>query len=322
MRVLTIFCCVALISNAGRAQTPAADRVLAVQVMLDRAGFSPGEIDGRAGPNLWRALTAFQRASGLAETGEADDPTWQLLDTQTEGHAPLITYTVTGKDLDGPFAPYIPADMMQQARLKNLGYRNALEAIAEKFHANTGLLRRLNRQATFSTGDEIRVPNVEPMDLTALDASNRRGAQARPRASGVGGGITIVVTEATGAATVEDESGKVLFHAPVTSGSQHDPLPVGHWQVTVVQPMPSFNYNPDLFWDADPNHAKARIAPGPNNPVGAIWIGLSAKHYGIHGTPEPSKVGHTQSHGCVRLTNWDALRLARWAQPGTRVVFR
>ena len=111
----------------------------------------------------------------------------------------------------------------------------------------------------------------------------------------------------------------MLFHAPVTSGSEHDPLPIGTWKVTSVEQMPAFNYNPDLFWDADPKHAKARIPPGPNNPVGTVWIDLSKEHYGIHGTPEPSKIGHTQSHGCVRLTNWDAQRLARWARPGTTV---
>ena len=134
--------------------------------------------------------------------------------------------------------------------------------------------------------------------------------------------VTIYVTKATSALTVEDAGGKMLFHAPVTSGSEHDPLPIGQWKVTTVQRMPTFNYNPDLFWDADPKHAKATIPSGPNNPVGTIWIDLTKEHYGIHGTPEPSTVGHTQSHGCVRLTNWDVQRVARWARPGTPVIFR
>ena len=313
-----------LIANTGRAQAPDVDRVLAVQVMLDRAGFSPGEIDGRAGPNLQRALTGFQRASDLAETGEADDATWQMLESRMQGQPLLIPYIVTQSEIDGPFTPDIPADLMQQAELKNLGYRNSLEAVAEKFHVNPTLLRRLNPQSTFARpGDEITVPNVEPMDLTALTKRTPRGSQPSVGTTGAAdGGVRIVVTAALGAATVEDQYGNVLFQAPVTSGSEHDPLPVGNWQVTVVQPMPVFNYNPDLFWDADRSHAKARIAPGPNNPVGTIWIGLSAEHYGIHGTPEPSRIGHTQSHGCVRLTNWDALRLARWAQPGTKVIFQ
>ena len=318
-----IFCCVALISNALNAEAPEVDRVLAVQVMLDRAGYSPGEIDGRAGPNLQRAITGFQRASGLAETGEADDPTWQMLESRMNGQPLFVPYSVTQKEIDGPFTADIPADLMRQAQLKQLGYRNALEAVAEKFHASPTLLRRLNPESTFShPDDEIIVPNVEPMELATLEANSRRGRQSPPSAKAAEPAVTIVVTVATSTATVEDESGNVLFQAPVTSGSERDPLPAGNWQVTVVQRMPAFNYNPELFWDADPGHAKARIAPGPNNPVGTIWIGLSAEHYGIHGTPEPSKIGHTQSHGCVRLTNWDALRLARWAQPGTKVVFR
>ncbi len=110
--------------------------------------------------------------------------------------------------------------------------------------------------------------------------------------------------------------------APVTSGSEHDPLPIGQWKVLSVNWMPPFSYNPDLFWDADPSHTKARIKPGPNNPVGAVWIDIDKEHYGIHGTPEPSKVGHTQSHGCVRLTNWDAARLAALVAPGTPVIFK
>ena len=134
--------------------------------------------------------------------------------------------------------------------------------------------------------------------------------------------MTIAVTKSTSALTVEDASGRVVFHAPVTSGSEHDPLPIGNWKVTSVNVMPPFHYNPDLFWDANPSHSKAKIAAGPNNPVGIAWIDLNKEHYGIHGTPQPSRIGHVQSHGCVRLTNWDVQRLLKWAQPGTAVIFR
>lgn len=113
-----------------------------------------------------------------------------------------------------------------------------------------------------------------------------------------------------------------MFYAPVTSGSEHDPLPVGAWAVTAVQHNPTFNYNPDLFWDANPAHSKAKIPPGPNGPVGVTWIGLNKEHYGIHGSPEPGLIGRTTSHGCVRLTNWDAARLAGLVKKGTPVVFR
>jgi lipoprotein-anchoring transpeptidase ErfK/SrfK len=134
--------------------------------------------------------------------------------------------------------------------------------------------------------------------------------------------VRIVVTRRTSALSVEDDDGRVLFQAPVTTGSSHDPLPIGKWKVTGVQQSPPFHYNPDLFWDANPSHSKARIAPGPNNPVGVAWIDISKEHYGIHGTSEPSTVGHTQSHGCVRLTNWDVRRVLTWAKTGTLVIFQ
>ena len=121
--------------------------------------------------------------------------------------------------------------------------------------------------------------------------------------------------------TVTDGAGKVLMYAPVTSGSEHDPLPIGEWKVTGVQRDPKFHYNPDLFWDAEPGHSKATIPAGPNNPVGVVWVDISKPHYGLHGTPEPATIGKTESHGCVRLTNWDAARLASLVKPGTRVVF-
>jgi lipoprotein-anchoring transpeptidase ErfK/SrfK len=133
--------------------------------------------------------------------------------------------------------------------------------------------------------------------------------------------VTVTVSRASSALTVEDAGGRTILYAPVTTGSEHDPLPVGEWKVTGIQFNPAFNYNPDLFWDADPSHAKAKIPAGPNNPVGLVWIDLSKEHYGIHGTPEPASIGRSQSHGCVRLTNWDALRLAGLVKPGTRVVF-
>jgi lipoprotein-anchoring transpeptidase ErfK/SrfK len=113
----------------------------------------------------------------------------------------------------------------------------------------------------------------------------------------------------------------VLLQAPVTVGSEHDPLPIGEWAVAGLWPNPVFHYNPELFWDAEPSHSKAHIQPGPNNPVGVMWIGLTREHYGLHGAPEPSRVGHTVSHGCVRLTNWDVLRVAAHVTKGTRVVF-
>ena len=303
---------------------------LAVQVMLDRAGFSPGEIDGRAGQNVKRALTAFQRAQGLMETGAPDQATWDRLTQQAGQQTPLTQYEITAADVQGPFESAIPADLMEQSKLKTLGYTSALEAIAEKFHASPRLLQQVNAGATFTTaGERILVPNVEPFAPPAASVQEPQGRRGRgaqrgnaARGEAAGETTTIAVTKSTSSLTVEDASGRVISHAPVTSGSEHDPLPIGTWKVTTIHSMPVFNYNPQLFWDANPKDSKARIPAGPNNPVGVAWIDLSKEHYGIHGTGEPSRIGHVQSHGCVRLTNWDVVRVMQWARPGTTVVFR
>lgn len=274
----------------------AAPDIMATQVLLDRAGFSPGEIDGRGGRNTQTAIRAFEAANKttVAEAlAAASEPA-------------TIRYTITAEDASAPLVPSIPEDMMEKAKLTRLEYTSMIEMLGERFHASPSLLKRLNPKAQFAAGEEIVVPNVVVVSAE----------QAKPVPN-----ITVTVSKATSALTVTDAAGQVLMHAPVTSGSQHDPLPIGSWTVTAVARNPSFNYNPDLFWDADPTHAKAKVPPGPNGPVGLVWIDISKPHYGIHGTPEPSTVGHTTSHGCVRLTNWDALKLAAMVGKGTKVEF-
>ena len=310
-----------------------ARRGLALQVALDRAGFSPGEIDGAPGTNTDRAMAAFKGAKGNTELGDAYSN-------------PVTNYTISADDVAGPFIDQLPEDMMEKAKLPTLGYTSVLELLAERFHASPKLLQRLNPNAKFAEGESITVPNVEPFiapgakttaqqtDAIPASGSAVEGSKktTRPDATRAGGtaapnrapekGLTVTVTDRTKTLEVQNAAGEVIFHAPVTVGSENDPLPVGEWKVNGVGRNPVFNYNPKLFWDADASHAKAKVPAGPNNPVGVVWIDLSKEHYGIHGTPEPSRVGYTESHGCIRLTNWDAMRLAELVSPGTKVILR
>lgn len=276
-----------------------------LQVLLNRAGFSPGVIDGKPGSNTWKALQAFQAAHDLPVTGKPDDVTWENL-LAAGGNQMVVPYTITREDVDGPFIPRLPADMQEKAKLEVLAYTSPLEMLAERFHTTPEFLQALNPGARFAAGETLRVPNARHVSTEPQEGRDD---------------VRVVVSKSQGTLTVE-RGDDVLFFAPVTSGSEHDPLPLGDWKVTAVSRNPVFHYNPDLFWDADPAHSKARIAPGPNNPVGLVWIDLSKEHYGLHGTPEPSTIGKTASHGCVRLTNWDALTVAGLVRKGTPVHFR
>ena len=270
--------------------------VLRAQVLLARSHFSCGEIDARYGRNLGKAIAAFQRARGLSETGVVDAETWKALDADS---APvLVSAAIAPEDVAGPFQP-IPEDMMEKAKLPAMGWSSPLEALAEKYHASPRLMTELNPGISFDqAGQSIEVPNVADVPPP--------GKAAR-----------VVVSKSQSSVEAQDAEGRILAWYPATIGSEHDPLPIGDWKIRGVSRNPDFHYNPDLFWDSKPADAKARIAPGPNNPVGVAWIDLSKEHYGIHGTPEPSTIGKTQSHGCIRLTNWDVWELQQMVSPGT-----
>lgn len=269
--------------------------VVRAQILLDRDHFSCGEIDGNYGGNLEKTVAAFQRDRNLPVDGRVGPELWAILN---QDQAPaLVTYTILQEDVAGPFVT-APGDLMEQAKLPSLGYASALDGLGEKFHSSQSLLKALNPESSFDKdGESILVPNVI-------------GTPPGPAAS-------VVVSKSDSSITALDAEGKILSYYVATIGSEHDPLPIGDWKINGVAHNPVFHYNPQLFWNANPTDQKAEIKPGPRNPVGVVWIDLSKEHYGIHGTPAPGKVGHTESHGCIRLTNWDAFELSHMVKPGT-----
>lgn len=275
--------------------------VLRAQILLGRAHFSCGEIDGRFGTNLETTVRAFQHSRHLPVNGRVDAATWGAL---SQDQAPVLTsMTIAPDDVKGPFVQTIPASLMRQAKLPALGYRSPLEELSERFHSSPAVMKALNPGADFSrAGQQLTVPNVIVMPP---------GPAAR-----------VVVSKGESSVRVLNASGNTIAFYIATTGSTHDPLPVGQWKIVGVAHHPKFHYNAKLFWDARNKDDRATIQPGPNNPVGVVWIDLSKEHYGIHGTPDPSLVGHAYSHGCIRLTNWDATELASLVKPGTPAILR
>ncbi len=278
---------------------------LRAQVLLDRAGFSPGPIDGSNGENTRRALRAFQRREDLPETGKLSREVWEILERGDETPA-LVDYNISRDDTLGPFVPDIPEKLEDKAELDQLSYTSPEELLAEKFHMDIALLKSLNPKAEFDEpGTTIKVANV--------------GERVRGKSRKV---AKLEVDKKAGAVRALDDDGRLVAFYPATVGSRETPSPRGSHEVTKIAREPAYTYDPDkLDFEEVKARKKFTIAAGPNNPVGLVWIALDKEGYGIHGSPEPKGGSRQQSLGCVRLTNWDALELADLVKPGMPVEF-
>ncbi|MDB5423444.1 MAG: hypothetical protein JWQ29_860 [Phenylobacterium sp.] len=283
--------------------TPDAKRnaMLRAQVLLARAHFSPGVIDGQDGGNVKNAIAAFEAAHGLPADGAMDDQVWAAL---SKDEQPALTdYVITADDAKGPFVAKIPTDYAEMAKLPALSYTSPSEALAEKFHMDEALLKSLNPGVDFgAAGTKIVVAALGPDKLPAPVARMEVDkAKRQIRAYGDGDVLLAVY--------------------PATVGSSERPAPEGEWAVRTTAPNPTYTYDPSRLTFGKASNGKLTIKPGPNNPVGSTWIDLTKDTFGIHGTPDPRLVGKTASHGCVRLTNWDVRQLSQAVRKGTKVAF-
>jgi lipoprotein-anchoring transpeptidase ErfK/SrfK len=280
--------------------------VLRAQVYLDRIHFSVGSLDGRWGRNSAITTWWYQRARGMAPTGDLDQQTYQKLASEA-GYAPVVKqYAVTADDLKGPFVS-IPSSVYDQQHLSCLCYETVREKLGEKFHSDPDFLDVLNpgvKWKDLQPGTSIVVPNVRD------EFTNDQKDIAK-----------VVISIAGNSFNAFDANGRVIFHAPTTLGSGYDPSPSETVHVIKVTPMPHFHYDPTLYHEVPDSEPDAHLPPGPNSPVGIVWIALSKEHYGMHGNPEPESIGYNSSHGCVRLTNWDAEEVEHRISEGVEVSF-
>ncbi|HEU0044936.1 L,D-transpeptidase family protein [Sphingomonas sp.] len=299
--------------------------ILHVQVILDHLGFGPGILDGRPGMSLTAALKGFQESRGLPETGKMDPRTLGAL-KQYAGWRPTKQLRLTQAALAGPFINPIPKDEAEQAKLPAMAYRSPLEKLAEMFHTTPEVLIALNSpQTRLAPGQLVTFPNALP---TSRDYQGEMKPEWRQTLTNLNvdarqpKGAKIVVDKSDAVLRVLDANDKLVGQFQATMGSARDPLPLGNWKVLHISPLPDWKFNPLILKKVPDTKQAQVIPPGPNSPVGVVWIDLSKEHYGIHGTAEPRQIGRAQSNGCVRLTNWDAARVALMVKNGIPVVFQ
>lgn len=284
--------------DIGKGQFPAYARA---HVMLNNAHASPGAIDGSSGKNTLKAIASFQQMNGLKPTGTLTQETWDALLAKQGSKPAFVEYTITEADLKGPYAASIPHDYALQAKMKGLYYTRVTEMLSEKFHMDEDFLKKLNPKATFKkAGEKLVVANIRnevPEDIHLIVA--HKGAKQL---------------------YLFNSRNQMIGSFPATIGSSDTPSPTGTYKVTGVAPNPWYSYSPSNFVQGK-NTKPLSLPPGPNGPVGNIWIGLSKKSFGIHGTPNPSAISKTASHGCIRLTNWDANDLGKKVKSGVTVKF-
>ena len=295
------------------------------QVLLSAAGFSPGVIDGKGGSSFKEAVRGFQESRGLPATGQLDMLTRRALLDQDRSST--VNVQLGRADISGNYVYPFPKKPEGQAKLPFAAYRNMLEEVAERYHTTPDAIVALNGPtALIGIGQTLRLPNVLPSSTdyggSPLKNEYRAWFVKLNVDANVPQGSYVIVDKSEGQLKVMDDADRLVAQFPVTTGSQHDPLPIGTWKVPTYSFMPPFHYQPDLFWDVDDSKDEKMLPPGPNGLVGVAWLDLSKEHYGIHGSNEPQNIGRTESHGCIRMTNWDVLRLSRMLKPGFKAVFQ